>query len=165
MARKCFYSFHYKPDAHRAAQIRNIGAIEGNKSVSDNDWETLSKGGDSAIKRWISDQMSGKSCTILLIGSDTANRPWINHEIIESWNAGMGIVGIYIHGIKNIAGETSTKGRNPFDYITYGANKKKLSSIVQSYDPKGSDSKEKYVWISQNLAYAVDEAIRIRNQS
>lgn len=162
MARKCFYSFQYQPDSQRAAQIRQIGSIEGNKPASDNDWETVTNGGEAAIKRWISNQMNGKSCTVLLIGSNTANRKWINHEIVESWDAGMGIVGIYIHGIKNLAGETSTKGANPFDYITHGATKKKLSSIVKCYNPGGTTSKEKYAWISQHLANAVEEAIRIR---
>jgi len=41
MARKCFYSFHYKPDNWRVSKIRNIGAIEGNKPASDNDGETI----------------------------------------------------------------------------------------------------------------------------
>ena len=43
MARKAFYSFHYKPDASRAGQVRNIGVVEGNTPVSDNDWETVTK--------------------------------------------------------------------------------------------------------------------------
>lgn len=165
MARKCFYSFHYQPDCQRAAQIRQIGSIEGNRPASDNDWETVTKGGEAAIKRWIANQMNGKSCTVVLIGSNTANRKWINHEIVESWNAGMGIVGIYIHGIKNLAGETSTKGANPFDYITHGTTKKKLSSIVKCYNPGGATSKEKYAWISQHLANAVEEAIKIRKDN
>jgi len=165
MARKCFYSFHYQPDCQRAAQIRQIGSIEGNRPASDNDWETVTKGGEAAIKRWIANQMDGKSCTVLLVGSNTANRKWINHEIVESWNAGMGIVGIYIHGIKNLAGETSTKGANPFDYITHGTTQKKLSSIVKCYNPGGATSKEKYAWISQHLANAVEEAIKIRKEN
>jgi hypothetical protein len=41
MARKCFYSFEYKPDCWRASKIRNIGVIEGNQTVSDNDWEKI----------------------------------------------------------------------------------------------------------------------------
>ena len=53
MARKAFYSFHYKPDASRAGQVRNIGVVEGNTPVSDNDWETVTKGGEAAIKKWI----------------------------------------------------------------------------------------------------------------
>lgn len=162
MARKCFYSFHYNPDCHRAAQIRQIGTIEGNKPASDNDWESVTKGGDDAIRRWITNQMIGKSCTIVLVGRGTANRKWINHEIIKSWNAGMGVVGIYIHGIKNLAGETSAKGNNPFDYITHGPSKKKLSTIVKCYNPGGTTSKEKYAWISEHLANAVEEAINIR---
>lgn len=162
MVRKCFYSFHYVPDCHRAAQIRQIGSIEGNKPASDNDWETVEGGGDVAIKHWISNQMTGKSCTIVLVGSNTANRKWINHEIVESWNSGMGVVGIYINGIKNLAGEISTKGENPFDYITYGTSKKKLSSIVKCYTPGGSTSKERYAWISEHLSNAVEEAVKIR---
>ena len=45
MARKVFYSFHYKPDSWRASKIRNIGAIEDNQPASDNAWETVTKGG------------------------------------------------------------------------------------------------------------------------
>ena len=41
MKRQVFYSFHYGQDSCRVAQIRNIGAIEGNASVSDNDWEIV----------------------------------------------------------------------------------------------------------------------------
>jgi len=165
MVRKCFYSFQYQPDSQRAAQVRQIGSIEGNRPASDNDWETVIKGGDAAIEHWIATQMNGKSCTVLLIGGNTANRKWINHEIVKSWNAGMGIVGIYIHGIKNLAGETSTKGSNPFDYITHGTTKKKLSTILKCYNPGGSTSKEKYAWISEHLANAVAEAIKIRKDN
>ena len=57
MARKCFYSFHYKPDNWRVAKIRNIGVIEGNKPASDNDWETIVGGGPAKIEKWIAEQM------------------------------------------------------------------------------------------------------------
>jgi hypothetical protein len=107
--------------------------------------------------------MYGKSCTILLVGSSTANRKWINYEIVKSWDEGMGVVGIYIHGLKNLSGETAAKGDNPFDYITYGTTQTKLSSIVKCYNPGGSNSKEKYAWISEHLANAVEEAVKIRN--
>jgi len=55
--RQVFYSFHYKPDSWRVSQVRNIGTIEGNKPAPDNDWETVTKSGDDAIKKWIEDQM------------------------------------------------------------------------------------------------------------
>ena len=162
MARRAFYSFHYKPDNSRAAQVRNMGMVEGNSPVSDNDWETVTKGGDAAIKKWISGQMYGRSCTVVLVGAGTANRKWINHEIIKSWDDGMGVVGIHVNGLKNLDGKTSLKGNNPFSYIGYGDSGKKLSSIAECYTPAGGNSKERYAWIEKHLANAVEEAVRIR---
>lgn len=165
MKRNVFYSFHYQPDSHRASKIRNIGVIEGNAPAKDNDWETVTSGGDKAIEKWIADQMNGRSCAVVLVGSGTANRKWINHEIVKAWDNGMGVVGIRIHGITNLALETSASGNNPFDYIGLGDSGKKLSSIVKCYNPGGSDSKERYAWISEHLANAVEEAVKIRKAS
>jgi hypothetical protein len=109
MARNCFYSFHYKPDNARASQVRNIGAIEGNKPASDNDWETVTKGGDEAIKKWIANQMKGTTCAVVLVGTGTANRKWINYEIIKAWDEKLGVVGICIHGLKNLMAKCQTK--------------------------------------------------------
>ena len=164
MARRSFFSFHYKPDAARAAQVRSMGMVDGNQPVSDNDWESITTGGDAKIKKWIADQLDGRSCTIVLVGSNTAGRKWINYEIAESWNDGMGVVGIHIYGLKNFDSETATKGSNPFDNISYG-DKGKLSSIVKCYTPSGSDSTDKYAWIKKNLAAAVEEAINIRKDN
>lgn len=165
MARRCFYSFQYKPDNQRAAQVRQIGSVEGNRPATDNDWESVTGGGDAAIKRWINDQMYGRSCTVVLVGSSTANRKWINYEIIRSWDEGMGVVGIRIHGLKNLGGETSSMGSNPFDHIGLGNTGKKLSSVVKCYNPSGSTSKDKYAWISEHLENAVEEAITIRSEN
>ena len=128
-------------------------------------WESVTKGGDAAIKKWIADQMDGRSCTVVLVGSNTANRKWINHEIIKSWDTRMGVVGIHIHGLKNLDGETATKGSNPFAYIGYGSTGKKLSSIVKCYTPSGSNSQERYAWIKKHVANAVEEAIQIRKDN
>lgn len=163
MARRVFYSFHYLPDNWRAAQVRNIGVIEGNKPASDNAWETVKKGGAVAIRRWIAGQMKGRSCTVVLVGSNTAGRKWINHEIVKSWDDGMGVVGIRVHGLKNSENRVSIKGRNPFAKIKHGKSGKLLSSIVKCYDPAGSNSRERYQWIQKHLSNAVEEAIRIRN--
>ena len=162
MARRVFYSFHYKPDNWRAAMVRNIGSIEGNRPASDNDWETVKRGGNAAIERWIAGQMKYRSCTVVLVGSDTANRKWINYEIVKSWNDGMGVVAIHIHGLENSDGNTSSKGENPFTFISCGNPRKKLSSMVQCYNPTGRNSRERYAWISKHLANAVEEAIEIR---
>lgn len=109
--------------------------------------------------------MKYRSCTIVLVGSSTANRKWIDHEIIKSWNDGMGVVGIHIHGLEDSNGSTSAIGKNPFESIQLGNSGMRLSSIVKCYNPKGGSSKDRYAWISQHLANAVDEAIRIRKEN
>jgi hypothetical protein len=43
MARKVFFSFHFDKDNWRAAQVRNVGVVDGNTPVLGNDWEKLKK--------------------------------------------------------------------------------------------------------------------------
>lgn len=162
MARKVFYSFHYKPDNWRASKVRNIGAIEGNKPATDNDWETVTGRGDAAIEKWIKDQMVGRSCAVVLIGQNTAGRKWINYEIVESWKKGMGLFGIHIHNVTNSSGEQSSKGSNPFSGFKIGD--KSLSSIVKAYDPPFSTSSYVYNHIAENIADWIDEAVDIREK-
>lgn len=163
MARKCFYSFHYKPDCWRASKVRNIGVIEGNQTVSDNDWEKITKGGDTAIERWIADQMSGKSCNIVLIGANTAGRKWINYEIIKAWNEKKGVLGIYIHNITDSNDNQSGKGSNPFQPVSVG--QRSMAEIVKTYDPPYRPSDIVYRYISENIESWVDEAIEIRKRN
>jgi len=160
--RRTFFSFHYELDAWRAAQVRNMGLVEGNAPVSDNDWESVTRGGEGAIKRWIARQMRGRSCTIVLVGAKTANRKWINYEIKKSWNDGKGLVGIYVHGLKNQDGRIARKGRNPFGDIHVGSLK--LSSIVKCYNPQALNSTDCYAWIERYLDSIVEEAITIRSK-
>lgn len=138
MARKVFYSFHYDNDSWRTQQVRNIGFIEGSKPVSANAWEEVKRGGDVAIERWIANQLLGRSCTVVLVGAETANRKWVIHEIVKSWNANKGVVGIRIHNLKDVNGYQSLAGPNPFDNVVVG--KKSLSSIVKLYQPTSSAS-------------------------
>jgi hypothetical protein len=162
MVRKVFYSFHYKPDNWRASQVRNIGAIEGNQPASDNDWESIVSQGDQAIKNWIGNQMSGRTCAIVLIGSNTAGRKWIKYEIEKAWNDEKGVLGIYIHNLTDSEGKQASKGNNPFEFLKVGD--KPLSSIVKAYDPPRSTSQGVYSYISQNMGEWVEEAIDIRKR-
>ena len=73
--RQIFYSFHFENDVFRVQQIRNMGALEDNKPVSHNDWETVKRGGDNAIEKWINDNMNYRSCVVVLIGGETYKRP------------------------------------------------------------------------------------------
>jgi len=162
MARKAFFSFHYKPDNWRASQVRNAGMVEGNQPVSDNDWERIVSRGDGAIQAWIDGQMSGRQCVVVLIGRATAGRKWINYEIKKGWDDKRGVVGIYIHGLKDRNGDQSSKGRNPFDGFTVGSKRKELSSVVKAYDPPYTSSTNVYEYIKDNMADWVEEAVSIR---
>ncbi len=164
--RQVFYSFCFKDDVRRVAQIRNIGSIEDNKPVSENDWETVQRGGEAAIKKWIDDNMKNRSCVIVLIGKDTANRKWVKYEIEKAWNEGKGLFGIYIHNIKDpllckegMSGFCS-QGKNPFEEFHFKKTGKKLSDVVKCYNPKAWDA---YNDISNNIEKWVEEAIKIRN--
>jgi len=139
-----------------------MGAIEGQQLLSSNAWEQVKRGGDRAIKAWINEQMNGKSCAVVLIGSSTAGRRWVDYEIKKAWDDGRGLFGVYIHNLKNLAGKQSGKGSNPFATFTVGPNKTKLSTIVKAYDPPYSTSTNVYSHIKDNLGGWVEEAIRIR---
>ncbi len=157
MNKKVFYSFHFDNDVMRVQQIRNIGVIEDNKPVSVNDWEQIKRGGPTAIEKWIDDNMKYKDCAVVLVGEETARRPWVQYEIKKAWNDGRGLVGIYIHNIKCPRNGYGRRGQNPFDQFTVGGTN--LSSIVRCYDPNSYDA---YGDIKKNLENWVDEAIRIR---
>ena len=162
MARRAFYSFHYRPDHWRASQVRNMGVIEGNAPVSDNDWEAVTETGDGGIKKWIDNQLQGRSCTIVLIGAETAGRKYINYEIDQSWNSKKGLVGVHIHRLKDADKMQATLGGNPFG--GFNIKGKALTSIVRTYNPPYADSKDAYDYIKTNLESWVDEAISIREQ-
>jgi hypothetical protein len=160
MARRVFFSFYYDQDSHRVQQVKNMGQLEGQRILSSNDWEEVKQGGDSAIQAWIAEEMKGTSCLVVLIGSYTAGRKWVNHEIKKAWNDGRGVVGVYIHSLKDLNGDQSTKGRNPFNGFTVSGTN--MSSIVKSYDPPYSQSTYVYDYIKENIAAWVEEAIKIR---
>lgn len=84
MAGRVFFSFHFANDFWRTQQVRNINALEGKKLCSSNDWEEGRRKGNESIKKWIDDQMHDKSRVVVLVGAETANRPWILHEYREA---------------------------------------------------------------------------------
>jgi hypothetical protein len=163
VARQVFYCFHFARDSHRVSQIKNMGVVEGQPILSSNEWEDVKKGGDAAIKKWIDEEMKGKSCLVVLIGKETAGRKWVKYEIEKAWNDKKGVLGVYIHNLKNLAGLQDTKGGNPFTTFTMCEGKKQMSNIAKAYDPPYSASTSVYDHIKSNLPNWVEEAISIRN--
>lgn len=157
MKRQVFYSFHYDNDVMRVQQIRNIGSLEGNTPVSANDWETIKRGGNKTIKNWIDEQLKYKNCLIVLIGSETANRPWVKYEIQRAWELGKPVLGIHIHNIKCPRNGVSVKGKNPFSEFTLNNNN--FADYVDCYDP---DPRDAYNDIRLNIESWIEKAIQRR---
>lgn len=135
MARHAFFSFHYERDAWRAAQVRNSWVTQDRDASGFFDkakWEEAKKKGDAAIKAWIDDQLKGSSVTVVLIGSETSARDYVNYEITQSWKKGNGLLGVYIHNLKDSNQNTDTKGANPFAGTTFKRGDKVIS--IPTYD-------------------------------
>ena len=173
--RQIFYSFHYANDCWRTQIVRNIGSIEGNKPVSANDWEEVRCQGSDAVRRWIDNAMYYRSCVVVLVGSETANRPWVQYEIEHAWKTGKGIVCIDIHNFKDSLGHVSYAGSNPLsmfcidktmNYIDKHSspadgNEICLDRVCRFFKPSAYNT---YKDIEDNIEALVEEAIRIRNQ-
>lgn len=159
MTRPVFYSFRFDSDVMRVQQIRNIGVIEDNKPVTPNKWEEIKRGGDSAIERWIDSNIARASCVVVLIGKETYKSKWVDYEIKKAWNESKGLVGIYIHNLKDPRYGISSKGQNPFELINL-KNGKKLSDYVSVYNPDA----DAYNWIAKYIDQIVEKGINSRNK-
>ncbi|UOZ04638.1 TIR domain-containing protein [Amycolatopsis sp. WQ 127309] len=169
MTRKTFFSFHFKPDSWRAGTVRSIGALDGNEPVSDNTWEQVKRAGDGSIRAWIAKEMSGKTCTVVLIGSETSTRKWVLYELSKAWNDGLGVFGVYIHNLKDSNGFQSWQGASPLDKVTFNKDSqysgKPLSTVAKVYKPPFTNSQQTYGYIAQNIANWAEEAIAIRKST
>lgn len=160
MARKVFFSFHYERDAWRAGQVRNCNLLPSEDSIGfidGVDWESLKKQGDKAVERWIQSQLNGTTVTVVLIGTETADREWVQYEINESWNRGNGLIGIWIHNVKDRDKLTDVQGLNPFDQFKL-PDGRLLSAVCQTHDWVLEDGRN-------NLGSWVDGAIDIRAEA
>ncbi len=89
--RRVFFSFHYEQDVWRATNIRKAGAVDARAAAGWDDasiWEEAKRKGRPAIERMIDDGLKGTSVTAVLIGAETASRPWVAYEIEQSIKRG-----------------------------------------------------------------------------
>lgn len=154
-----FFSFEYDKDNWRASQVRNMGKVDGSSTFSDNDWEEVKEKTDAKIKEWIDNQLAKRSCLVVLVGETTSGRKWINYEIEKAYELRKGIVGIYIHGLKDKDGNQTSKGSNPFYQIYIGENNERLSKYVTCYDSPFSLSTYVYEDIKDNIEKLIEDAI------
>jgi hypothetical protein len=160
MSRHVFYSLHYDADRTRAELVRKIAGLQPNLEAKPAEWATLSRTGEFGIKRWLEQQLRGRSCLIVLIGSETASRPWVRHEIERAWELKLGLLGVHIHGLRDARGQQSAKGLSPFESLA--ARLGEQAAQLRVYDPPETDSKLVYRFIADNLAKWVEQAVAAR---
>jgi hypothetical protein len=123
MARRVFFSFHYERDVWRASQVRNSWVTKPDRETAGfwdaASWEEVKNKGDEAIKRWIRNQLNGTTVTVVLIGTETSEREYVQYEIDQSWERGNGLIGVYIHNIEDKNGNIEPKGADPFVEVGY----------------------------------------------
>lgn len=116
MARRVFFSFHYDNDVWRANQVRMANVVAGPDEAGffdHSEYQEAKKQGDEGIRRMILRHLNNTTVTVVLIGSQTAYRPWVKYEIEKSIERKNGLLGIYIHHLKKPGEQTSPKGPKP----------------------------------------------------
>jgi hypothetical protein len=139
MARRVFFSFHFERDITRANVVRNSWVTQDREEAGFFDaslWEDAKTKGDDAVHALIKKGLDGTTVTAVLIGAETAGRKYVEYEIIESYNRGNGLIGVYIHQIKDLRGGTDVRGTNPFAsiYVTRNGQKVYFTDIYPTYD-------------------------------
>jgi hypothetical protein len=124
MAHRTFFSFHYERDVSRASVVRNSSRLKTNiepEWIEAGIWEDAKTKGDEAVRTLIANALKNTTVTAVLIGARTSERRWVKEEIKQSEDRGNGLLGIYIHNIKDLTGNTDTKGTSPLPatYSTY----------------------------------------------
>jgi hypothetical protein len=153
-ARGVFTCFHYERDSWRVTVVRDQYLAKGGYALSgawDHAlWEATKRQGGQAVKRLITAGLEGTTVTAVLIGARTAYRPWVLHQISQSYNRGNGLLGIYVHNIENQMGLRDSKGPNPFDqgWIKTWYGRRYMSEIYPTYD-----------WVNDDGAANVSEWI------
>ena len=143
MRRNVFFSFDWN-DNWAVNQIRNIESFNAtNDKFQDHaDIEKIKRSTDESIKKWINSQLERASVTCVLIGQGTSQSKWVKYEIDRSYAQDKGILGIFIHNLKNKEGNTTRKGLNPIPN----------SFMAKSYDPTTEcPTSSAYQCISNNI--------------
>ena len=103
-------------------------------------------------------KMAMRSCIVVLVGETTSTRKWVKYEIKKAYELNKGIVGIYVHNLKDSDGNQANKGDNPFDKI-YTNDGDPLSDYVTCYNPPYSSSTNVYSDIEDNIEDLIEDAI------
>lgn len=126
MARTVFFSFHYQKDWSRMWNVRNsdqFTRVAGDRNnvrlfATRDTWEDVKRQGEQAIKNFINGGLRNSGVTVVLIGAETSQRKYVKYEIERSDAENKGMLGIYIHGLRDMDRNLGLKGENPFSKVS-----------------------------------------------
>jgi MTH538 TIR-like domain (DUF1863) len=164
MAKRVFFSFHYKDVADfRANVVRCHWMTKPDREICGyydaSIWESAQKQGDVALKRLINAGLEKTTNTCVLIGSQTYERPWVRYELLKSFKRGNNLFGVHINSIKSKEGTTKIKGANPLEYVGVTFSDSGLTATLWE---KKNDKWVEYDKIDGSASYRVEVAQKYR---
>lgn len=121
--RRTFFSFHYQEDVTRAHVVRNSWVTKEDREDAGffdaSVFESKQRAGDETLKAFLTEALKSTTVTCVLVGAQTAFRPWVRYELVRSFQRGNGLFGIRVNNIKDLGGAIGQAGVNPFDYLAY----------------------------------------------
>jgi hypothetical protein len=96
VARRTFFSFHYKPDVTRANVVKNSWVMKDREDAGFFDSSAFEKAkntDEDSLKRFLIKEMDGSSVVCALVGAATASRQWVRYEIQRAIWDGRGLLG------------------------------------------------------------------------
>lgn len=78
-----------------------MGRLTGQPILQPQQWEQVKRGGRRAVEDWIDRQMRGKDAVVVLVGTETADRPFVQYEIEKGWER-LRMLGVRIHALTPI---------------------------------------------------------------
>lgn len=126
MARRTFFSFHYKPDVMRAWIARNswvTKVAQGDRASAgffdSSVFEKSKKESDEALKTFLRNGLNNTTVTCVLVGEHTTLRRWVRYEIFRSFMRGNGLLAVQINTIPAPNNPPTPAGSNPFDNLAF----------------------------------------------
>lgn len=112
-----FFSFHFSHDFDRINKVLDIWSGYENMSatpfISTPQLMEMMEKGLAGIFDWVNEELAKADVVIVLIGSQTAKRYFIQYEIQQAILQKKPIYGINIHQIPNKLGEVEQEGNCP----------------------------------------------------
>ena len=105
MARRVYFAFHYERDIFRVNVVRNSNVVLGTTDAGffdKSEYEEIKRKNPEEIARRLREKMKGTSVTVVLIGRETYQRPWVAWEIEQSVANKNGLLGVYIHHVSSM---------------------------------------------------------------